>query len=728
MSAALDDILATKAKRRGSRWTMRCPGPGHDDKRPSLTITKSGAKYLVHCHAGCETEAVVSALGLSMADLFDKLRTRRVGRGDIYPPKNTSNSATPPNGRKPAPPTESEASSPAGCTLTAYAQAKRLPIDFLQRLGLSDMSYLGRPAVRVPYHDAHGAETAVRFRIALAGEDKFRWKTGAKPALYGLARIAEAQRAGYVVLVEGESDTQTLLHHGIPALGIPGAANWREDRDAPHLDNIATIYVVIEPDRGGEAVLTWLAQSRIRERVKLVRLTAHKDVSALHLADPAQFPAAFRAARDAAIPWPQRQADEMETARRDSWEACRTLAQEPRILDRFQADLQHSGVVGEAGTAKLLYLGVTSRVLDRPASIVVKGTSSSGKSFLVEQVLRFFPPAAYYSLSAFSEHALVYSDEPLIHRFLVIFEAVGIQGDLSTYLVRSLLSEGRVRYETVEKTKDGLKPRLIEREGPTGLIVTTTALTLHPENETRLISITIDDGKEQTKAVLNALADGHHSGPDLTRWHALQTWIASGPAVVAIPYAKILAESIPPLAVRLRRDFGAVLNLIRAHAILHQATRQRDDRGQIIATIEDYAVVRDLVAPLIAETIEAGVSETIRETVHAVETLCPNAGSGVSVATIAKELSLDKSAISRRLRAAHDRGYLKNLEDRKGRPARYVLGDPLPGNAQVLPAVEALRDRCTVAGVAEGVHPPSPPPTADRTASTPRHDRERVVL
>jgi hypothetical protein len=38
--------------------------------------------------------------------------------------------------------------------------------------------------------------------------------------------------------------------------------------------------------------------------------------------------------------------------------------------------------------------------------------------------------------------------------------------DFATYLMRSLLSEGAVRYETVESTKNGIKPRLIEREGP----------------------------------------------------------------------------------------------------------------------------------------------------------------------------------------------------------------------------------------------------------------------
>ena len=145
-------------------------------------------------------------------------------------------------------------------------------------------------------------------------------------------------------------------------------------------------------------------------------------------------------------------------------------------------------------------------MLKQPVSISVKGPSSSGKTFIVESTLKFFPPAAFYMLTAMSDHALAYSNEPLNHRHLVIYEAAGMASDFATYLIRSLLSEGRLRYETVEKTKDGLVPRLIEREGPTGLIVTTTSLRLHPENETRMLSLTVTDTSVQTAAVFRALA------------------------------------------------------------------------------------------------------------------------------------------------------------------------------------------------------------------------------
>jgi hypothetical protein len=256
----------------------------------------------------------------------------------------------------------------------------------------------------------------------------------------------------------------------------------------------------------------------------------------------------------------------------------------PNILESFAEDLACSGVVGESKLAKLLYLAVTSRFLERPVSVAMKGPSSGGKSYLTERVLSFFPEEAYYALTAMSEHALAYGDEPLSNRFLVLYEAAGMDSDLTSYFVRSLLSEGRLRYETVEKTSEGMKPRLIEREGPTGLIVTTTAVKLHPENETRLLSVTVSDTQQQTRAVMAALAEGPGEEPNVKAWHALQRWLGCSERRVSIPYARDLAALIPPVAVRLRRDFGALLNLIRAHAILHQASRERDAEGRIIAT------------------------------------------------------------------------------------------------------------------------------------------------
>jgi hypothetical protein len=149
-----------------------------------------------------------------------------------------------------------------------------------------------------------------------------------------------------------------------------------------------------------------------------------------------------------------------------AWRQCESIAREPRVLERLTADLGRCGLVGEDRAGQLLFLATTSRLLERPISVVVKGPSSGGKSFTVETVLAFFPERACYVLTGGSPKSLAYSEEPLEHRMLVIYESAGIAGDTASYLIRTLLSEGCLRWETVESTKDGLRPKLLEREGP----------------------------------------------------------------------------------------------------------------------------------------------------------------------------------------------------------------------------------------------------------------------
>lgn len=373
-----------------------------------------------------------------------------------------------------------------------------------------------------------------------------------------------------------------------------------------------------------------------------------------------------------------------------------SLATEPRILDRLVTELRDSGVVGEDRAAKLIYLIVTSRVLERPISAVLKGPSSAGKNHNVESVLRLFPPSSYYALTAMSERALAYSLEPLQHRVLVLYEAAGLRSDFGSYLIRSLLSEGRIRYETVETTKEGLRPRLIDKAGPTGLLITTTAIHLHPENETRLLSVPLNDSPQQTHRILKAMASEQGQKVDPTGWQALQHWIERAEHRVSIPYAFALAEAIPPVAVRLRRDFKTVLNLIQTHAILHQATRGHDAEGRIVATLTDYEAIRELVADLIAEGLEASVPPVMRDTVQAVKDLKSARKSVVNVTDVAAALNLDKSAALRRVRGAMKRGFLINRNEQRGQPYDLALGDPLPDDKAILPTLEALSG-CTVA-------------------------------
>jgi putative DNA primase/helicase len=56
------------ATQSGDHFMARCPA--HDDDKPSLNITLKGDKILVNCFAGCNKEAVLGAVGLTLKDLF----------------------------------------------------------------------------------------------------------------------------------------------------------------------------------------------------------------------------------------------------------------------------------------------------------------------------------------------------------------------------------------------------------------------------------------------------------------------------------------------------------------------------------------------------------------------------------------------------------------------------------------------------------------------------------
>ena len=387
----------------------------------------------------------------------------------------------------------------------------------------------------------------------------------------------------------------------------------------------------------------------------------------------------------------EEEAEQRAERAEEAWAKCAELAGRSNLTWHFADALKRSGVAGESNQIRLLHLSLNSRHLEKPVSVAVKGPSSGGKSHLVERVVAGFPESAVYELTSMSEKALIYLDEDMRHRFLVIYEASGMEGDMQTYLIRSLLSENRIRYQTAESTPQGVKPRLLEMEGPTGLMVTTTQNRMHPENETRLLSIYITDTRDQTKEIFRALAEEDREEVSLEEWKSLQTWIEGGALAVSVPFGKVLAEMVPPLATRLRRDFGAVLRLIKSHALLHRATRETDAKGRIVATLEDYAVVRELIADLVSEGVGGTVRETVKETVRAVaELTTPEDVETVGIKKIADRLKLDRSTTQRRVKAAADEGYLVNSEDQRGKAAKWSIGEPMPSDVAVLPTREDL--------------------------------------
>jgi hypothetical protein len=264
--------------------------------------------------------------------------------------------------------------------------------------------------------------------------------------------------------------------------------------------------------------------------------------------------------------------------------------------------------VGEFLNGLLLYLVVVSTLLSKPISVIIKGSSSAGKSFLVKTILNRFPQEAYVELTGLSPKALVYLNEPFSHRFLIIYEVHGVQEEAYTeYVIRTLLSENKIRYAVVEKNEfDEHETRIIEREGPTGLITTTTYPNIHDEDETRLFSIAISESVDQTINIKGKIADDYQEVKAKVDESELENLInlqrILEPVPVRIPYAKVLAKLTPNEPIRMRRDFQRILAVIEVVALLPQHQRSVEEKEgirYIEAKLEDYYITKTLLEELL---------------------------------------------------------------------------------------------------------------------------------
>lgn len=391
---------------------------------------------------------------------------------------------------------------------------------------------------------------------------------------------------------------------------------------------------------------------------------------------------------------PQVRAEEAEDPDTDELYARgREILEADDQLDLFRRSLKRRGYAGDTDAPELIHVGFTgSRLLERPLGIAVRGPSSAGKSFAVETVTDYQPEGAVHDMAGVSKRFLAYADLDTAHSYVVIAEASALHDDgVGATIIRELAWGSQLRYGTLESTSDGIEDRIIERPGPTGLVTTSTG-ELDEEIATRLVSVHITDGAEQTEAVVQEIAKraaGSTSDePDLEPWRAASKWLeVAGDREVVVPYARQVADKVPYEDVRMRRDFKQILTVVRAHALMHQLNRDRDAAGQIIATEADYRTAHRLLSGVLAVTMTS-VSDEVREAVEAVGELNegrPDYARGVSYKELGDEIGLSRQGAHYRCRTALEGGYLANAEERDGYPAKLVTADELPEDRAVLP-------------------------------------------
>ena len=201
------------ARRYGETAQCRCPC--HDDKQASLTITSGHDSVLIHCHAGCSIENVLSAAGLKKSDLF-------------YRKKQTSSS------------------------WKAYVEGReKKKIEAVYNYVSLNGGYAFAKVRMQGKRMIYGTLANERFTYGLGG--RTRKELCAVYAPDGVQAINKAISEGKPIFIpEGEKDADTLTKQGYTAFSYGGVNDWAADM--AQLCKGAVVYVLADNDEPGRRV------------------------------------------------------------------------------------------------------------------------------------------------------------------------------------------------------------------------------------------------------------------------------------------------------------------------------------------------------------------------------------------------------------------------------------------------------------------------------------------
>lgn len=211
--------LLEGVKNSGGAFVARCPA--HEDHNPSLSIKPGTSQPVVlHCHAGCDTDSILAAIGLTFQDISAPREDR---------------------------PRDVDEWTPAGPASDVY--------DYRSADG-----ELVFQVLRVPLP---GGKKTFRQRVPdRTTKSGWRWNLdGIQRVIYRLPEVLAAINDGREVwIVEGEKDVHTLLRHGVAATcNAQGAGKWQPEFSVLFVD--AHVRVVADCDKPGQAHARQVADS-----------------------------------------------------------------------------------------------------------------------------------------------------------------------------------------------------------------------------------------------------------------------------------------------------------------------------------------------------------------------------------------------------------------------------------------------------------------------------------
>jgi hypothetical protein len=182
------------------------------------------------------------------------------------------------------------------------------------------------------------------------------------------------------------------------------------------------------------------------------------------------------------------------------------LLRDPLFLYKLGQKVGQLGVVGEERNRLILLLAGIGRTQPTNASVLMKGSTSSGKSTVIKTVAMVFPPDCVIERASLSPKALAHGKGTLAGKILILNEYWSAKDAL--LLLRLLQSEGRIEHEFTRIRGTKRSTETTKRVGMPVVLTTTTEAKVFEDDETRFLSLWADESPDQSSAIMLAKASG----------------------------------------------------------------------------------------------------------------------------------------------------------------------------------------------------------------------------
>jgi hypothetical protein len=385
--------------------------------------------------------------------------------------------------------------------------------------------------------------------------------------------------------------------------------------------------------------------------------------------------------------------DEEREALRKARPKAMELLRSPFFFRHFLADAEKAGLVGEKRNALALYIVATSRFRVHPVNALMKGKSSSGKNFVVRAVLNnFMPKETVHGISSMSQRSLNFlREDELKNSILYFYEIEG--SARSAHPNRLLISEGKLVHWYVRSNRG--RKEVVEEVtgGPVACVSTTTEHTLKIDDESRHLSLWIDESPEQTKRIAKSYAADKQetlTAEMKSVWTEVQDLLEERKDVpIGLPsWFERLVDLMPVGDVRVRRYWPAFVEACKTVALIRSYRRTKEEieqRGGLVVTFNDFAITNLILDKTVSESLSRNASDEEVWIAEMVERIANERGSqnsqggGVSAGDLVDEpgvTSLDKAY--RLLRRAERAGTIvRTNPNEKNNEKFYMSADPL---------------------------------------------------